>query len=168
MTLTLLFLMGAERRLVQKSFQGEIYQDSYPDECSGSGAICGDDLSDGKRDYHVPACVCLSSHQRRDGNSQTGPYGCQLLGIRADGFPPGTPLGHDTGTVPADVRGGQEFQNPPYRSPDCRCFYCGLRLVCICRVTACMHLWQEIWRLICFCGHSLCSWITTSPRYLFT
>lgn len=36
------------------------------------------------------------------------------------------------------------------------------------RVTACMHLRQEIWRLICSCGHSLCSWITTSPRYLFT
>ena len=59
-------------------------------------------------------------------------YGGLLLGLCADGISSGAPLGHGAGTVPADVWDGQEFRDSSYRSPDSRCFYCGLRPVCIC------------------------------------
>ena len=121
----------AECCLASESVPGEINQGPYTDECSGSGALCGDDLSDGKRHYNVPACVCLSAHQRRDGNGKAGPHGGLLLGLCADGVSPGTPLGNDAGAVSSDVGDGQELWEPPYSSPDRRGLNRRLRPVCI-------------------------------------
>ena len=122
----------AECCLASESVPGEIYQDPYTDECSGSGALCGDDLSDGKRHYYVQACIRIFAHQWRDGNSKAGPHGCLLLGLCADGVSPGTPLGNDSVTVSADVWDGQELWDPPYSSPDRRGLNRRLRPVCIC------------------------------------
>ena len=112
----------AECCLASESVPGEIYQGSYTDECSGPGALCGDDLSDGKRHYNVQACIRIFAHQWRDGNSKAGPHGCLLLGLCADGVSPGTPLGNDAGAVLADVRDGQELRDPMYSPPNCRRF----------------------------------------------
>ena len=78
---------------------------------------------------HVFAFLPISGGM---GSSKADPHDCLLLGIHTDVFPSGTPLGHDAGAVPADVRDGQELRNPPYGTPDCRRFNCRLRPVCIC------------------------------------
>lgn len=140
----------AEPWLVQKSVPGEIHGNESSDQSGGSGVACGYDLSDGKRDRNVPACVRVSSDCRRYGNGKTGTYGSMLLGLCPDGAASGISLEYDDGNAEKYFRSDRTIRNPQGDFSDIRYRDRGIRALCFCdKRSGDLHVSEDP---VCFLG----------------